>query len=383
MDFSFPKNQNINNLDNKEETINNPGKTDNIMKKFDDLNYNNEKVQDNTKYFDSSSESQDKGKIQPNKTNITLSINYLKNIKSTLILKLLFNNFIEYKILKLIQYNKTIQKRLNININNYKDFRGIEIEISISKKKYGKFININKKDKSYYYIYINNNKKPIKKNYIDFNDNILNINIKINNKINSFYKLFQNCECIESMNFIKFDNKNINNMSYMFQNCSSIKNINFSNYYTNNVTNMCNMFHSCSSLEDLDLSSFNTDNVIDMSSMFYKCSSLKRINITNFNTINVIDLSGMFNCCSSLKDLVLSSFNTSKVIDMSNMFCGCSSLKELNIFNFKIDKVTNMSYMFYDCSSLEILIIRNFNNNIIDINNMFKGCNNNLKIIKY
>ena len=67
----------------------------------------------------------------------------------------------------IIKCNINIQKRLNININNYKDFSqkfsSIELEIIPIQNKYGSFIKIEKEDKKYFHIYFNENKKETKK----------------------------------------------------------------------------------------------------------------------------------------------------------------------------------------------------------------------------
>ena len=71
--------------------------------------------------------------------------------------------FIKKRELKTIIYNKCIQKRINININHYKEysekFKSIEIEIKPIENKYGRFINIKEGDEEYYHIYYNDNKK--------------------------------------------------------------------------------------------------------------------------------------------------------------------------------------------------------------------------------
>ena len=90
------------------------------------------------------------------------------NLKSDYILKRLFG-IMQTKIsLKIIKCNINIQKRLNININNYKDFSekfsSIELEIIPIQNKYGDFIKIEEKDKKYFHIYFNDNKEEIKKN---------------------------------------------------------------------------------------------------------------------------------------------------------------------------------------------------------------------------
>ena len=77
-------------------------------------------------------------------------------------------------------------------------------------------------------------------------DRISKINITIDYQIESFYGLFDNCKCIESINFINFHRNNVINMGFMFYGCSSLKELNLSNFNTNNVNNMRGMFNGCS-----------------------------------------------------------------------------------------------------------------------------------------
>ena len=139
------------------------------------------------------------------------------------------------------KYNKKIKERLNLNINNYKEYcetySSIEIELVPVKDKFGKFINI-KENQLYYHIYFNNNKEEIKRYYLNENDKVNKINIIIDYQVKSFYRLFYGCEIIESIYFKKFYRNNINSMSGMFRRCLSLKEINLSNFNTNNVTDM-------------------------------------------------------------------------------------------------------------------------------------------------
>ena len=61
-----------------------------------------------------------------------------------------------------MQYNKKLQKRLNININDYRECSKIEIELKLVDQEYDKFINIPKKDKEYYHIYFDNSENKLK-----------------------------------------------------------------------------------------------------------------------------------------------------------------------------------------------------------------------------
>ena len=196
------------------------------------------------------------------KINQIKSKNKLNNIKSKYILQKVFNNLKMIKLLYIIKYNKNIMERININIKDYKEwseqYSSIEIEIKPANKKYGKFINIDKGNEIYYHIYFDNITKEINRKYINKDEEIEMIKIIINFQIESFQGLFDNCKCIKSIDFKKFNRNNITNMSFMFYECSSLKKLNINNFITNNVTNMFSMFYECSSLKELNLSNLNT-----------------------------------------------------------------------------------------------------------------------------
>ena len=138
----------------------------------------------------------------------------------------------------------------------------------------------------YFHIYFNNNKEEIKRNYLEENEQINSIKIIIDYPIKSFKYLFQECDCIESINFKKFYRKNIENLYCMFYNCSSLKELNLSNFHTDSVTNMSFMFYRCFSLKEINLSNFNTNNVTSMNRMFGKCSKeLKKKIRAKYNNI--------------------------------------------------------------------------------------------------
>ena len=263
----------------------------------------------------------------------------LEKIRSRYILKLIFNFLNNTKSLKIIKYNKKIKKRLDIDIDNYKKSSIIEIDIIPNENPHGKFINIlNEKEKDFYHIYFNSNyKREIKKYFLGKYEKVDKISIKINYQIKTFFRLFEDCECIKSIYFKTFFRDDIINMSYMFAGCTFLKEIKFSNFITKNVS--------------------------DMSLMFFGCSSLKELNLSNFNTNKVTDMYFMFSGCSSLNELNLSSFNTKKVIDMRYMFEGCSSLKSLNIDNFTFNEETYVKGMFSGCTGdLQTKINNKFDN---------------------
>ena len=234
--------------------------------------------------------------IGENEESVSIKLkNKFTEIKSDYFLERVFNYMHKVAKLKIIKNNKNIQKRLKININDYKEYSeiysSIEIEIIPKKNEYGKYINIKEGDEKYYHIYFNDNKKDeIKRTYLNKDEQISKINIIIDYQIISFSYLFSNCYCIESINFKKFYRNNINDMSGMFHGCSYIKELNLSNFNTNNVNDTNEMFYKCSSLEQLNISNFNTNNIQNMSAMFYECSSLKELDVSNFNTNNGTNL---------------------------------------------------------------------------------------------
>ena len=269
----------------------------------------------------------------------------LEKIKNNFILKKIFGYVKKIKYMEIIKYNKKLQKRLNLSFDGYQEYSqlysSIIVELKLVDNKYIRFINIPYTKKEYYHIYFDNSKEEIKRNYLNENEKVKIIKIKIDHQVTSFQKLFSYCDIINSIIFKKFSRNNITDMSYMFSGCSSLKELTLSNFNTNNVTNMSGMFSGCSLLTKLNASKFNTYNVTDMSHMFSGCSSLKELNLSKFNTNNVINMSYMFSYCSSLKQLIISNFNMNNVNHIFFMFDGCSNeliekIKEQNK-NIKIE----------------------------------------------
>ena len=88
---------------------------------------------------------------------LVVSNNKLIKLKSDYFIQKFFGHMTERKSLEIIWYNKSIQKRINININHYKAYSetktSIELDIIPMKDEYGEFININEENKQYFHIY--------------------------------------------------------------------------------------------------------------------------------------------------------------------------------------------------------------------------------------
>ena len=91
-------------------------------------------------------------------------------MKSDYFLNNLFNILKKSKSLEIMKYNKKLQKRLKLRINDYKEYSQLfsskEIELKIDKYGKNKFINILEKEKEFYHIYFNNSNDEIKRDYL-------------------------------------------------------------------------------------------------------------------------------------------------------------------------------------------------------------------------
>ena len=66
-----------------------------------------------------------------NKKNEKIQKEKLNNLKSNYILKTIFDIMKENKSLEIVKYNKKLQKKLNLSINDYKEYSQIRSSIEI------------------------------------------------------------------------------------------------------------------------------------------------------------------------------------------------------------------------------------------------------------
>ena len=290
----------------------------------------------------------------------------LNKIRSKYVAQIIFRHLREDFVLKLVKYNIAMQKRLNISIQDYKEYKNIVLEIIpiIDVAMTNVFINLKKEDINNVRIYFDD--KLVNSNYFEENERISKIKIFLKINGNSLNGLFSFCDCIKEITFIKFKKYNIINMTEMFYNCRNLIKITFNDFYTANVVNMSGMFAWCTALKELDLTKFKTEKVTSMNDMFFQCNSLEKLNVSSFDTKNVKNMYSMFNKCSSLVELDLSSFQTSKVTNMIEMFNECSKLKTLNIYNFDINDNIKSYNIFNQC---KLNTIYNMNQKIIKLTN--------------
>ena len=300
----------------------------------------------------------------------------LHKIRNRNFLRILFFKLvIEAKYLNILKYNKGLQTKLNLSLENYKKYNQIKIEvipIENLKEKDEENIFINTvENESLYHIYFNESNEEIERKYIKNNEKISKIIILIDIEVESLRDLFYGCESIKEIKFISFNRKNIIDMGYMFAKCSNLINLDISKIKTDNVTHMEYMFNECSKLENLNLSNFKTDKVEYMNDMFSFCTNLSELNLSNFKIDCVKNMNSMFSACYNLKELNISSFKTEQVEDMSQMFYECHSLQDLDISNLNINEYVNVKIK----SDKSPLLISQKN-----INAIFYGCSEDLEL---
>ena len=135
--------------------------------------------------------------------------NQLKKVKSDYFIQKFFGYMPKRKLLETVRYNKSIQKRINININHYKvyseKYSSIELDIIPIKGKYDKFINIKEEDKKYFHIHFNDNKKKeIQNTLLNKDDTVSKISIIIIIKLNHFQDYFINVGVLNLLNLKNF-----------------------------------------------------------------------------------------------------------------------------------------------------------------------------------
>ena len=177
-----------------------------------------------------------------------------ENIKSKYVLRKITDNLSQNQLLKLINYNKNIQEKLDIGINTYKKvYNQTIIELTLLKKfKNGPLISFPVESEKYFHIYFNNEKKERKNQMISCRDGIEKIKIIIDEEVNSFKELFSYADHIKTINFIKFNRTDIINMNSMFIGCTSLEELNMENFHTNSVTDMSQMFSACLGLKKIN-----------------------------------------------------------------------------------------------------------------------------------
>ena len=237
----------------------------------------------------------------------------IAKIKSNVFLRKMFSHLKERNKLQILQQNKRIRDRVNISIDDYKNFKKTELIIIPEENKYGVFINIKKEEKNKYHVFFNDEKKEEKnKETKRLTTDIKKIKIILDEDFMSFNELFSHCSCIKSIKFIKFNRTNIDNMKMMFYNCRA-KTINLSNWGIRNVKDMSYMFAECICLEKLYIKNINVENVTNVEYMFYKCSKLSIIDLSNLNAKNALNMNHMFSVCWSLLKINLLIFYIKKI----------------------------------------------------------------------
>ena len=154
----------------------------------------------------------------------------LMKVKSTYILKRIFEPIKYIKLLDIIRFNKYLQMKLQKDLNDYKEYLKTEIEIIPYPIRNNEYINIEEKDKSFFHFYFNDETKEKKIYELPMYYSIDKVKIIIEYEIKSFNGLFRNIQYIQKIKFIKFNRRDIKSLSSIFRCCKSLKEIDLSNF---------------------------------------------------------------------------------------------------------------------------------------------------------
>jgi len=148
-------------------------------------------------------------------------------------------------------------------------------------------------------------------------------------------------------------------------------------------TNLFQYFANCTDLVTVNFTGIDLSKVVNMEKMFYNCNKLRNIIIDTDSLIdltNVITMSKMFEGCNNLVSSSVEFLNrviTDKLEYMDGMFYGCRSLDGISFGDyFDTSNVSNMSSLFSWCSSLKEIHFGEFFNtgNVVSMAEMFVGC---------
>ena len=144
-------------------------------------------------YIDSLNKSDELKRLIISKEEESKSKFDFKYLKSDYFLRKIFDTMKKSKTLEIMKYNKRLQKRLNLSINDYKEYSqlysSIELELKPADNEYGNFINIPDDEIEYYHIYFDNSNEEKKRNYLNENEKVKMIKILIGYQIKSFKKI--------------------------------------------------------------------------------------------------------------------------------------------------------------------------------------------------
>ena len=117
--------------------------------------------------------------------NSSINKNPLFKITSKYIVMQILDNLQQDVLLRIINYNKRLQKIMSIKKSDYeKEFSKIVIQINPKENSEGVFINL--KNYKYYHIYFNNKPGEIKQNFLKGNEKISSIKIILDYKIKKY-----------------------------------------------------------------------------------------------------------------------------------------------------------------------------------------------------
>lgn len=194
---------------------------------------------------------------------------------------------------------------------------------------------------------------------------------KLNNCSDASF-MFAGCQefkYLDMENFSFHDGCMLRNMFYQ---CETLQYINLSKWRMN-VQDISSMFENCRCLETLDFSNVNISKCFDLSNMLTDCESLISLKVPPGLVNSGTSMVRICSNCSSLPSIDIRSQYAS---DVREMYRNCKSMKEIKIYDHQFDNVKNMDDIFSGCVALTVLDLSKQNCSPDTASRAFSGCKN-------
>ena len=133
--------------------------------------------------------------------------------------------------------------------------------------------------------------------------------------------MFENCEKLISINFVKSKAPKLLDIMYLFKNCESLISIDLSNFEIRRFYMMDGLFLNCKSLTSINLSNLHDYiyHFFYMDNLFSGCVNLEYINLQNIRVINTLQFEEIFRDIPKNLVICLSQENEEKFKELMNI----------------------------------------------------------------
>jgi surface protein len=159
-------------------------------------------------------------------------------------------------------------------------------------------------------------------------------------KVTSFYRAFQDCWMLLSLDVTNWDVGEVTTFHEAFSNCYVMTSVgSTANWDTAKVNDMYWIFHNNYLLNGVDVSGWDVHLVTDMTAMFANNWAQTTLDVSNWVTTALTNCFENFYHCRSVTTLDVSGWDMSHVTTVANMFIGCYALTSLDLSLWNVSLV--------------------------------------------